>query len=159
MKHPVQIRASDDLGNIAYIHRDEGGRFRCTLANGIPAAFSYAGIADDEMACRFAIDDCDSRETALAVVKRFGSPNYRYELIPPIHIEPTEPIAALSALEAEVQRLKAMIPAVFEQVDNRPLDRARAVLAGYSAKTGLASVSPMRPSVDSTDDMAESSSP
>lgn len=132
MKNAVRIRTTDDLGSVAYIHREQGGRFQCTLASGIPAAFSYAGISDDEMGCRFALDDCITGHEALAVAKRFGSPNTRYELR--AHFTPNcqEPFATLSVLEAEVQRLKALIPAVFEHVDNGVLDRARALLTGYS---------------------------
>lgn len=40
---------------------------------------------------------------------------------------------ALRALEAEVQRLKAVIPAVAEAIDNRPVDAARALLAELDA--------------------------
>ncbi|MDF0491566.1 hypothetical protein PX699_16730 [Sphingobium sp. H39-3-25] len=131
MTIPIRIKATGSLGHIAYVHRSGGGSFSCTLANGTPAAFSYAGITTDEMACRFELNDCASGQEALAIVKRHGSAGYTYELFASARFGPSEPIGALAALEAEVQRLKALIPSVFEQVDNRAVDRARALLAGY----------------------------
>lgn len=41
----------------------------------------------------------------------------------------TDMLAALKSLEAEVQRLKALCPHVAENVDQRVIDRARAVIA------------------------------
>lgn len=41
----------------------------------------------------------------------------------------TDMLAALKSLEAELQRLKALCPHVTENVDQRVIDRARAVIA------------------------------
>src|SRR3546814_19608598 len=51
---------------------------RCTLANGVSAALFYAGITVDEMTCRFALDDCETADQALAIVRRYGSLDYGY---------------------------------------------------------------------------------
>lgn len=83
MTTPIRIKSSDRLGNIAYIHRDGNSGFRCTLADGLPASLSYAGIGSDEMACRFALEACVTGEQALEVVQRHGSPLHRYELVMP----------------------------------------------------------------------------
>lgn len=133
MTTPIRIKATSILGGVAYVHREGGGSFRCTLANGIPASLSYAGILADEMACRFALDDCSTGLDALAIVKQLGSATYRYELFSPVRIDQADPIAVLSALKAEVQRLEALIPVVSEQIDNRVLDRARALVTDFTA--------------------------
>lgn len=82
-RQAVRIRATDKAGNVAYIHRKSAGPMRCTLANGVSAAFSYAGITADEMACRFLFDDCETAEQCLAIVRRYGSLDYGYT-----HVEP-----------------------------------------------------------------------
>ena len=70
-------------------------------------------VLADEMACRFALNDCTTGGQALSIVKRFGSPLYVYQLMGPLPGAP-EPellalsLAALSALEAEIERLKAV---------------------------------------------------
>jgi len=134
MKIPIRIKATSALGSVAYIHRGGAGSFNCTLANGTPAAFSYAGIHADEMGCRFALDDCATGQDALAVVNRYGLDDYSYELLPPTRFEPTEPIRALCALEAEVQRLQALNPSIAEQIDKAVVAHARALLAGYTTQ-------------------------
>jgi hypothetical protein len=133
MTIPIRIKATSSLGSVAYIHRAGAGSFCCTLANGTPAAFSYAGIDADEMARRFALDDCATGEEALGIVKQFGLDDYTYALVPRTGVEPSGPIGALFALEAEIQRLKALIPSMAEHADNGAIDRARAVLAAYAA--------------------------
>jgi hypothetical protein len=45
----VRIRATDQLGSIAYIHREANRPMGCTLANGASAALFHAGITTDEM--------------------------------------------------------------------------------------------------------------
>lgn len=127
MKPAIRIKATDRHGNVAYIHRDSDRGFQCTLASGLPASFFYAGIHPDEMACRFALDSCTTTQQALDIVRRHGSATYIYEVLD-APIPSNEPLAALRALEAEVQRLKALLPEVSEHVDNRILDMARAAL-------------------------------
>jgi len=138
MKTPIRIKATSALGGVAYIHRSIDGAFSCVLANGIPASLSYAGIHTDEMACRFALDDCSTGEEALAIVRQRGASNYIYDLLTPPGPSITTALAALSALEAEVQRLKALFPQVAEQIDARPVDLARAALEGQSDHLQLA---------------------
>jgi hypothetical protein len=75
----IRIKCTDKHGNVAYVHNG-GGSWRCTLANGIPAAFSYAGVRSDEMACQFDLEDCSTPEEALAVVQKHGSHTYKYEV-------------------------------------------------------------------------------
>lgn len=132
MPDAIRIKATDRLGTIAYVHRSEDGAFRCTLPNGIPASFSYAGIQPDEMACRFALDDCTTGEEALGIMRQYGSASYAYDLLTPRGTSIATALEALSALEAEVQRLKALLPAVAEQIDECPVDLARATLVGHA---------------------------
>ena len=127
MKPAIRIRSTDRHGNIAYIHRDSDHSFRCSLASGLPASFFYAGIHPDEMACRFALDGCTTSQQALAIVRRHGSTTHIYDVLD-APMGSNEPLSALRALEGEVQRLKALLPEVFEHIDNRILDMARAAL-------------------------------
>ena len=53
----IRIKHTDYLGKVAYIVRQANGQISCMLANGIPAALSYAGVAGDEMAMRFKLQD------------------------------------------------------------------------------------------------------
>ncbi len=130
MTTPIRIKATDQHDNVAYIHREAGAAFRCTLANGTPASFFYAGVSGDETACRFALEACSTGEDALAVMRRYGSPLYSYSFIGPVvHMGSARRLTALAALEAEVQRLKALVPAVAELIDNRAVDQARAAIA------------------------------
>lgn len=74
----IRIEATDALGNRAFLFQQPQGSWGCTLANGTPASFSYAGIDHgEEAACRLALHDCHTREDALAVVlkhaRRFKS--------------------------------------------------------------------------------------
>ena len=138
MTTPIRIVAVSNLGAIAYIYRTKGGSFHCALADGTPASFSYAGIGPDEMACRFALDDCSTGEQALDIVRQHASALYSYELLPPAEQPTTGKLAALRTLETEVQRLKALLPAVAQLVDNRAVDLARATLAGHSSSSATA---------------------
>jgi len=88
MKTPnVRIKSTDVLGNVAYIVRRENGAVSCILANGMNAALSYAGI-QNEMACRFRIEDCspegwtvaEFQNVVLDIVKQYGSPRHSYEV-------------------------------------------------------------------------------
>ena len=64
---PIRVKAVDGYGFAAYIYRS-GDSWRCTLENGVPAAFSYAGIRKDETALRFALEDAVTAEEALTAV-------------------------------------------------------------------------------------------
>lgn len=83
VKPAIRIRATDNLGTVAWVHREQGGSFRCTLANGTPASFFYAGISEHEMACRFALDDCQTAADALALLRQWGCGIHRYDLAGP----------------------------------------------------------------------------
>ena len=66
----IRIQCTDKLKNVSYIHHS-GGHWRCTLANGTSVGLSSAiGWCPDEMALRFALDDCKTADEALGVVKR-----------------------------------------------------------------------------------------
>ena len=80
MTTPIRIKSTDQFRNVAYIYRRKGATmFSCALANGTPAAFTYAGI-HEEMAASFAFEDCDTAEDALIVCERFGSKLCKYEI-------------------------------------------------------------------------------
>jgi len=89
----IRIRCADAHRNIAYISRGEDHRVRCMLSNGVLASFFYAGILSDEMAARFALEDCRTPEAALEVVRRLGSRTFQYSLVeePPVQPEPSIP--------------------------------------------------------------------
>lgn len=88
----IRVKASNHSYNppsVAWLHGGPGN-WRCTLDNGTPAAFSYAGI-DSEMSCKFALDDADTDSAAilaavLAHARRYrggerdGQTVYSYEL-------------------------------------------------------------------------------
>jgi hypothetical protein len=130
----VRIRATDRLGNIAYIHREANRPMRCTLANGTSAALFYAGITVDEMTCRFALDDCETADQALAIVRRYGSLDHGY-----CHAGPppgwdsataTPPALHLLAdLLGAIERLFTIMPEVAGQIDAVAVKRARVFIA------------------------------
>ncbi|MBA4090270.1 MAG: hypothetical protein C0494_06730 [Sphingobium sp.] len=130
----VRIRATDRLGNIAYIHREANRPMRCTLANGVSAALFYAGITTDEMTCRFALDDCETADQALAVVRRYGSLDYGYcHAGPPPDWDssPATPPALhlLAGLLGEIDRLASNVPEVVGQIDEEVMKRVRTFIA------------------------------
>lgn len=130
----VRIRATDRLGNIAYIHREANRPMRCSLANGVSAALFYAGITVDEMTCRFALDDCETADQALAIVRRYGSLDYGYSHAGPPpgwDNSPATPPALhlLAALLGEIDRLPTVVPEVVGQIDEDAVRRARAFIA------------------------------
>ncbi|PZU66754.1 hypothetical protein [Sphingobium sp.] len=130
----VRIRATDRLGNIAYIHREANRPMRCTLATGVSAALFYAGITVDEMTCRFALDDCETADKALAIVRRYGSLDYGYcHAGPPPGWDssPATPSALhlLADLLGAIERLAATRPEVAAQIDLAAMQRARAFIA------------------------------
>jgi hypothetical protein len=87
----IRIRCTDHQRNVAYITKSDDGSVRCVLASGTLARFFYAGIVSDEMAARFALDDCRTPEDALAVVRRLGSRTFQYALV-----EESPPLSAPS---------------------------------------------------------------
>ncbi|MBA2934641.1 hypothetical protein HZF05_11095 [Sphingomonas sp. CGMCC 1.13654] len=92
----IRIRCADAHRNITYITRGEDHRVRCILSNGVLASFFYAGILSDEVAARFALEDCRTPEAALEVVRRLGSRTFQYSLVeePPACPEQTVPAPA-----------------------------------------------------------------
>lgn len=76
----IRIKCTDQHRNVSYVH-NSGGSWRCTLANGIPASMSYAGVRGDEMAAKFALDDAKSQDEALAAMMKHGSKLCRYETV------------------------------------------------------------------------------
>jgi hypothetical protein len=78
----VRIRCTQkDLNNVAYVHQANGGGWRCQLANGIPASFSYAGVLGDETGVVFRLEDAATAEDALQVMRAAGGRNWTYELV------------------------------------------------------------------------------
>ncbi|SDK43255.1 hypothetical protein [Bradyrhizobium ottawaense] len=73
-----RIKVTDDLGNVAYIHRNQLG-WTCTLANGIPASFFYAVGNVDETAFRFHLEDAADDDARLNVVKDHAGPRRKVE--------------------------------------------------------------------------------
>lgn len=133
-RDPVRIRATDRLGNIAYIHREADRPMRCTLANGLSASLFYAGVIGQEMKFRFALDDCETADQALAIVRRYGSldHDYRHAGPPPgfdtVAATPTA-IALLTSLIADMDRIVASDPAMASLFDPHLVDRARTLVA------------------------------
>lgn len=78
--NPRRIKTTDNLGNVAYIHKRSKG-WGCTLDNGIPAGMSYAiGYLKDETGLIFMLEDASSDEERLNVIKR-ASPGRVVELV------------------------------------------------------------------------------
>ena len=83
---PKRIRVTDQFGNVAYIHL-LNGQWHCTLSNGIPAGFEYAGIRGDEVGFIFALEDAKDDQERLRLVQQRvrpwgGSPQrYTVELV------------------------------------------------------------------------------
>ena len=76
----IRIKSVDKMGNVAYVHKS-GEHWHCTLANGISASMSYAGLGPDQMAVLFALDDCETAEEALAVCQGMGAPGVVFTLV------------------------------------------------------------------------------
>jgi len=78
----IRIRCTDLRlpSNVSYVHRAEDG-WRCVLSNGIPAAFSYAGVLGDETGVRFALEDATSADEALAILRKAGGRCWNYETV------------------------------------------------------------------------------
>jgi hypothetical protein len=141
MRKPIRIKASDHTyspPNVAYLHETPTG-WRCTLANGTPAAFSYAGIRGDETAARFALEDCETGEQALAAVRQHGArylsgPKqgetvYTYELVSPRAPAAQAPAVAYS--EANMETAMCLWEAVQDLLgSNDPLAQALIEEAG-----------------------------
>lgn len=78
----IRIRSTDVLGNVAFIYRLDNGKWRCTLANGIPASFSYAGVKFNlEQECKFALEDAVTPDEVMEEVKKRSYGGYRYEFV------------------------------------------------------------------------------
>jgi hypothetical protein len=78
----IRIRCTEVRlpSNVSYVHRKDDG-WRCVLSNGIPAAFSYAGVLGDETMVRFALEDATTAEEALAILRKAGGRHWNYELV------------------------------------------------------------------------------
>lgn len=136
MKAPVRIRASDPFGKAVYIHRVEDGPFRCTFANGVETNLSRAGVYAGQRRCAIALDLCEDGDQALAILKRMGSRvhSYRLERDTDQQGRP-HPLDALSALEEQIRRIQALLPAVAELVDAGAVDLAHAALVAQHGET------------------------
>jgi hypothetical protein len=77
----AMIKCTDALGNIAFIHTDDGKNWRCTLNNGMSAAFSYAIGSSKEMELKARLRRVTSPTEALITVKEFAYTTYKVELV------------------------------------------------------------------------------
>lgn len=73
----MRFKCTDRLGNVAYVYQ-HGNVWRCTLANGTPAAFSYAVGPCDEMGLKFALEDAISDQHRLSILKQAAG---RYAIV------------------------------------------------------------------------------
>src|SRR3546814_9399351 len=106
----------------------------CSSDLGVSAALFYAGITVDEMTCRFALDDCETADQALAIVRRYGSLDYGY-----CHAGPppgwdsspasTPALHLLAGLLGELDRIATIMPEIVNQIDEDAVKSARAVIA------------------------------
>lgn len=76
----TRIKATDNLGNVAYVH-NFNGHWCCNLDNGTAASLWYAGLGNDHMAAEFALDDCMTSADVLHVVQGMGSRQWKYEIV------------------------------------------------------------------------------
>lgn len=74
----TRFKSTDDLGNVAYVHKC-GDDWRCTLANGIPAAFFYAVGICDEMGLRFSLADAKHDHERLLILQKIAGPRRKIE--------------------------------------------------------------------------------
>ena len=70
----IAIKAKCTLGNVAYVRGTIGGQWNCTLANGTPAAFSYAHLPRDrdETGFRIRLRQVSTPAEALALCQKEG---------------------------------------------------------------------------------------
>lgn len=75
----VSIRAQDELRNVAYV-TIRGSRVSCTLADGTPAALSYAGVPHGmETEIRLRLENAGAAE-ALTALQAVGRKGFEYTL-------------------------------------------------------------------------------
>ena len=76
----ARFKCTDERGNVAYIHR-VGSGYLCTLANGIPAAFSYAvGHCPDETGLKFKLQDAKDDAMRLRIIQIAAGPGRKVEM-------------------------------------------------------------------------------
>src|SRR3546814_18914718 len=86
------------------------------------------------MTCRFALDDCETADQALAIVRRYGSLDYGY-----CHAGPppgwdrspasTPALHLPAGLLGELDRIATNMRAIVNQLDEDAVTRARAFIA------------------------------
>src|SRR3546814_1500494 len=87
-----------------------------------------------EITCRFALDDCETADQALAIVRRYGSLDYGY-----CHAGPppgwdsspasTPALHLLAGLLGGLDRIATIMPEIVNQSDEDAVKRARAFIA------------------------------
>ncbi|QJU58454.1 hypothetical protein HL653_12350 [Sphingomonas sp. AP4-R1] len=107
---------------------------RRTLANGVPTAIFCVGIATDEKTCRFARDDCETTEQALAIFRRYGSLDHGYCQAPPppgCDSSPAtpSPLPLLADLFGAIHRPAVIMPDIVAQIDQVAMRRDRVLIA------------------------------
>jgi hypothetical protein len=75
------VRCADRLGNVAYVRWTKARGWACTLANGIPAAMSYAGVPHNEdTETRIALERAKTVGDVLRIMKARASQAQSVEL-------------------------------------------------------------------------------
>ena len=76
----IVVKSTCKLGNRAFV-KIADGRVTCTLANGVPASLSYAGIKNDMIAeTEIRLSRCDSADDALRIIEDARYSHYRHEV-------------------------------------------------------------------------------
>lgn len=66
---PIRIKTADVFGNVSYLYRRKDGSWTAALANGMGYCFHQAAHAKDEMALRFALENVQSAQQAIEVLR------------------------------------------------------------------------------------------
>lgn len=75
----ISIRAQDQLRNVAFV-TIRAGRVSCTLANGTPAALTYAGVPTGmEAEMRLRLETADAA-MALSLLQGVGRKGFEYSI-------------------------------------------------------------------------------
>ncbi|WNH54830.1 hypothetical protein [Stenotrophomonas oahuensis] len=75
----ISIRAQDQLRNVAFV-TIRAGRVSCTLAHGVPASLTYAGVPTEmEAEMRLRLETADAAK-ALSLLQGVGRKGFEYSI-------------------------------------------------------------------------------